>query len=259
MVDDPQRSNSQQDDSPAQLLAVATAAGRLTRATRHGFWFPLVLFGLLVLCATPLYLENTPTLPTCPHTEGLCLTYFQYAIPADSPTGSLYWLIAVTAGYAATLGYYWFRARRVGVAGRVWPYLATGLALLALNALATPTSYQLLDLHLVRTLGDLGARSMTPLLALALGLFVLARLERSVPLTGFAVLFLVVALISNLYDVENQTPLIGWTPSLAWTYVPNLWLAGFTLLLGGLGFGLAPLLRNRARTRVQLPPQGQAT
>ncbi|MEY9848851.1 hypothetical protein [Streptacidiphilus sp. MAP5-3] len=245
------------DDSPAQLLAAATTAGRLTRAARHGFWFPLVLFGLLVIGAAPLYLVNVPS---CPHGEMSCVINGGDGIPGGSLAMSLYWLIAVAVGYAATLGYYWSRARRVGVAGRIWPYLVTGLALLAITVLATPeVSDRLMHRELLSVPGDLAIRGMTPLLALALGLFVLARLERSVPMAGFAVLFLVVTLISNLYDVENQTPLIGWTPSAAWQYVPNLWLAGFTLLLGGLGFRLAKLLRDRDRARVQILPQGQAT
>ena len=89
---------------------------------------------------------------------------------------------------------------------------------------------------------------MVPLLALVPGLFVLAWLERSLPLATFGALFLAVALISNLYDVENQTPLIGWTPSAEWSLLPNLWLSGFTLLLGGLGFALATVPQRRRRT-----------
>jgi hypothetical protein len=54
--------------------------------------------------------------------------------------------------------------------------------------------------------------------------------------------------VSNLYDVENQSATIGWTPTWRWQMLPNLWLAGFTLLLGGLGFGLATALRSRRRT-----------
>ncbi|MBF9072053.1 hypothetical protein [Streptacidiphilus fuscans] len=249
MVNDPHH------DSPAELLAAATSASRLTRAARHGFWFPLVVFGLLVICAAPLYLFNVPV---CLHGGAVCLVVIHGdAVPAGSLGISLYWAIAASLGYAVTLGFYLLRARRVGVAGRIWPYLVVGLVLLAVTVLATPeVSRHIMHGSLLNMPGDVGIRGMTPLLALALGLFVLARLERSVPLAGFAVLFLVVALISNLYDVENQTPLIGWTPSAAWMWVPNLWLAGFTLLLGGLGFGLTSVRRNRARI---LSAQGQPT
>jgi hypothetical protein len=240
--------------SPAQLLADATAAGRLTREARHGFWFPLVLFGLLVIGAAPWY--PVPS-PSCPPGTVVCGGLTANDQPPNSLGVTLYWLIAVGLGYATTLGYYRYRAHRVGVAGRIWPYLTTGLALLAITLLATPEVGDrlgnLLDGNVLTTPGGLAIRGMTPLLALAVGLFALARLERSLPLAGFALLFLVVALISNLYDVENQSPRIGWTPSAQWQLLPNLWLAGFTLLLGGLGFGLARLLRARARLQQGRP------
>ncbi|SEK50437.1 hypothetical protein [Streptacidiphilus jiangxiensis] len=237
--------------SPAQLLAEAAAVARRTRAARPGFWFPLVLFGLLVIGAAPWY---SLAQPDCPRTGTVTVCSFAgVEEPPNSLGVPLYWLFAVLLGYAATLAYYRLHASHVGVAGRVWPYLATGSALLAVTLLATPAvSLRLLQGRVVTT-DDLAIRGMTPLLALAAGLFVLARLERSLPLAGFAVLFLVVALVANLYDVENQSPRIGWTPSAQWQLLPNLWLAGGTLLLGGLGFGLVRLLRGRARLQQGRP------
>lgn len=239
-----------QSESPAELLAAATAAGRMTRAARHGFWFPLVLFGLLVIGAAPWYLQSVPR---CPQGSGGC--YLSgVGQPENSLGVTLYWLVAVGLGYAATLGYYRLRARRVGAAGRIWPYLVFGLALLAITLLTTPeVNGRLLHGQGPTPPGDLSFRGMMPLLALAVGLFALARLERSLPLAGFALLFLAVALICNLYDVENQSPLIGWTPTPEWQLLPNLWLAGFTLLLAGLGFGLVRLVRDRAGARIPLP------
>ncbi|MEY9871007.1 hypothetical protein ABH931_000461 [Streptacidiphilus sp. MAP12-33] len=226
--------------SPAELLAATRAVGRLALAARRGFWFPLVLFGLLVIGAAPWY----PVATCDPHGAGICVL-------AGSPTPSslsvsLYWLVAGAIGYATTLGYYRLHFVRVGVAGRIWPYVTAGFALFALTLLATPEVSHLLLGRGWTLPGDLAIRGLTPLLPLALGLFVLARLERSLPLAGFAALFLVVALLSNLYDLENQSPLLGWTPSAQWHLLPNLWLSGFTLLLGGLGFGLARQLRDRS-------------
>ena len=222
------------DDAEAsahELLGLAEAAQRRTREARRGrFWFPLVLFGALVIAAAPWYHQSQSTPRSCQ--AGLC--------PVRIPTGTthgatVYWTVAVILGYAATLGYYRWRATRVGVASRVWPYLAVGFGLFAALAVVTLP-------------GDLSIRGMVPLLALVPGLFVLAWLERSLPLATFGALFLAVALISNLYDVENQTPLIGWTPSAEWSLLPNLWLSGFTLLLGGLGFALATVPQHRRRT-----------
>jgi hypothetical protein len=40
---------------PGRLLADMAGLRRQTRAARHGYWFPLVLFGLLTCGAAPLY------------------------------------------------------------------------------------------------------------------------------------------------------------------------------------------------------------
>ena len=131
------------------------------------------------------------------------------------------------------------------MAGRALPYVLAGVAFLGLAVLASPAVWAGVGpLHGVGLPGDLTTRGLLPLLVLALGLLVLAYSERSAALAGFAALFLAVALVSNLYDVENRTPSIDWTPSEAWSLLPNLWLSGLTLLLGGLGFGLAAALRG---------------
>jgi hypothetical protein len=220
-----------------ELLGMTRAAVRRTRAARRGFWFPLVLFGVLVIAATPWY--RTPT-PACG--AGLCTI----SRAGDVWAATLYWLVAGGIGYAITVGYYRWHAARVGVAGRVWPYIATGVGLLAVTVACTPG----VDNGLLRgpwqNLAPFEVlHGMMPLLAVALGLFVLARLERSLPLMVFAAFFLAVSLVANLYDVQNLTAQVGWIPSDQWHLLPNLWLAGLTLLLGGLGFGLPDLLRRR--------------
>ncbi len=243
-------------EEPAQLLAAATRAAKRTREARRGFWFPLVLFGIIVIGAAPWYRATTvtacarvrvvqfgPLVEIC-HAEGSAFGFSG----GDSGDATLYWLIAVVLGYAVTVAFYQWRRFRTGVAGRVLPYALAGVVLFALAVLATPTATQRWSLDpLAHLPGDLVLRGLTPLLVIALALFVLARLERSLPLTAFAALFLVVALVSNLYDVENQTASLGWTTPQDSTMVPNLWLSGFTLLLGGIGFGLAVVARSRGR------------
>ena len=242
-------------EEPAQLLAAAARAAKHTREARRGFWFPLVLFGIIVIGAAPWYGSRATTgcfdaVQVAPQVE-VCHAHaplFGFFPGVNSAGATLYWLIAVVLGYAVTVAFYQWRRFRTGVAGRVLPYALAGAVLLALSVLATPTVAQRWRLDpLAHLPGDLVLRGMTPLLVIALGLFVLAWLERSLPLTAFAVLFLIVALVSNLYDVENQTTSLGWTSPQDWTMVPNLWLSGFTLLLGGLGFGLAVAARSRGR------------
>ena len=52
----------------------------------------------------------------------------------------------------------------------------------------------------------------------------------------------------NGVDPVRVTEEVGWTPSADWSLLPNLWLSGFTLLLGGLGFALATVPQHRRRT-----------
>ncbi|MFC1413984.1 hypothetical protein ACEZCY_32960 [Streptacidiphilus sp. N1-12] len=238
--------------SPAAMLSAARVATLRTRQARRGFWFPLVLFGLIVLGATPFYRQTVPSGSGCaaapPGT--LCFeTGHPGPLGAQAGLGStaatVYWLTAVVLGYAATLAFYRWRGTRTGVAGRALPYVLAGVAFLGLAVLASPAVWAGVGPLHGGLPGDLTTRGLLPLLVLALGLLVLAYSERSAALAGFAALFLAVALVSNLYDVENRTPSIGWTPSEAWSLLPNLWLAGLTLMLGGLGFGLAAALRGR--------------
>jgi len=76
-------------------------------------------------------------------------------------------------------------------------------------------------------------RGLTPLLTIALGLFVLAWAERSGPLMGFAAGFMALALLLALYNVENVFYRIGvGVPAPA----INVIIAGAVLLLGGAVF-----------------------
>jgi hypothetical protein len=249
--------------TPAELLSVARGATLRTRRARRGFWFPLVLFGLIVLGATPFYRSTLPSGSTCTASgsnSGSDYGYFCFGrLPShasllsgppdlDRTGATVYWLTAILLGYAATLAFYRWRGARVGVAGRILPYVLTGMVLLGLAVLTSPVIWWRLSLtQRVGLPPDLTIRGLLPLVVLALGLLVLAYSERSVPLGVFAACFLAVTLVSNLYDVENQTPRLGWTPSGTWSTLPNLWLSGFVLLLGGLGFGLQAFIARRSR------------
>ena len=245
--------------TPAELLHATRAATLRTRRARQGFWFPLVLFGLIVLGATPFYRRaGLAGLHCAPSGSGSDSGYFCFGRltgnasllggpPDMNGTGAtVYWLTAILLGYAATLAFYRWRGARVGVAGRILPYVLTGVVLLGLAVLTSPTVWWRLQFTQRRGLPqELTIRGLLPLVVLALGLLVLAHSERSVPLGVFAACFLAVALVSNLYDVENQTPRLDWTPPDAWSLLPNLWLSGFVLLAGGLGFGLRAFASGR--------------
>jgi hypothetical protein len=68
------------------------------------------------------------------------------------------------------------------------------------------------------------------------GIAVLAIAERSVSLGAFAVSFLALALLANLYDISN---VIGFGSSPQAEELPNVVLPGLVLLLGAIAFGLS--------------------
>jgi hypothetical protein len=118
--------------------------------------------------------------------------------------------------------YYRRRADARGIGGSVWPYALTGVGLLGFLVVAS----------MVGRLqpGDLFVRGLTPLLTIALGLFVLAWVERSFALGLFAAAFLTLALVVNLYDIENLFQRVGMgvpVPAI------SLMVSGSVLLLAG--------------------------
>jgi hypothetical protein len=164
-----------------------------TRRARRALWFPLVLFGLVILASTPLYHSPGPS-------NGLSQTI----------SGPGRWTL---------LG---------GM------YVVTGLGLFAV-LVAT-------SLLGIFPIGELGIRGLTPLLALALSLFVLARVERSRALGAFAAGYLVLVVVANLYDMANVTSRLGFPQYGAQV---NVVVVGSVLLLGGLRFGLGSRVQWR--------------
>jgi hypothetical protein len=221
-----------------------------TRAVRHGYWFPLVMFGLLTLAAAPLFWVKETSL--CPHGEVTCtgsVTGGPLGNPfAQSPLNvelgrwiSLYWVLMVPLGYVATVFYYRQRARRTGVAGRVWPAVIVGLALWVL-ILGSFESRGWLHLPGHPTWGFpvpillLQGRGLDPLLVIGIGVGILAWLERSWASAVFAAMFFALALLANLYDLQNQVYRLGWHLPAGAGYLPNVVLPGLFLLAGGIGF-----------------------
>lgn len=202
----------------------------------------MVTFGLLTLAAAPLFWT---TVPRCPKGENACSfvgSRGSFGNPfVHGPVGSgigrwisVYWVVAVPLGYLATVLYYRHRARRTGVAGRIWPAVVVGVALLALMVGASATRGGVLGVPVPVFL--LQGRGLEPLLVIGIGVGVLAHLERNRGLVVFAVLFLALALLANLYNMENEVYRLGWNLPIGAANLPNLVVPGLFLLVGGAGF-----------------------
>ncbi|WP_309114314.1 hypothetical protein [Saccharothrix sp.] len=150
-------------ESPtAGLIDDLTDLRRRTRRVRHGYWFPLLLFGLLTLgsipllrphdwqhspdaqctyrpdgslgsCATPSTGFNVPGLG---RVDPLGVFNSGFLEPVAHPLAlGLYWLCVLILGFLATVWWYRWRARRVGVetSTRIYAQVTVcGLAVLLL-------------------------------------------------------------------------------------------------------------------------------
>jgi len=193
----------------------------VTRRAQRAAWFPLLVFGLLTLVATPLYREPTGASRTTHLLRGP-LSFFAGGLMLRNPAAlSLYWLTALIVGYVATVVFFRWRASRDGVVTSVWPYVGTGLALMLLLAFLSAIPF---------LPGDAALRGLTPVLTIAVGLFVLAWAQRSAGVWIFACLFFAVAMTADLYNMSNLFARIGITvPDAA----INVVICGCVLLIGG--------------------------
>jgi hypothetical protein len=234
------------DDLPASAEAARetlSATRRLTQRVRRaqrGTWFPLVLLGLAVIAAVPVYRSGRHEVACDPAAgarggvqiihEGTCVQV------VGRPVG-VYWLLAFVLAYAAIAVFYAYRARARGVGTRVLPYAGCGLAAGLVSGIVAAWARQL-DLDGYLPTGPV-AVAMVPLVSIGLSLFVLALVERNRPLMRFAVGYLVVALLACGVGARlvglNLPAIFGPT----WGFLPALLVAGGVLLLGGAGFAVA--------------------
>jgi hypothetical protein len=216
-----------------EWLGAARQLKRRTRATSRRYWFPLVVFGLITLGSTPLYVEPPASGP-------VSFSYVGGFMVSNPRRLSLYWVLGTAVGYLATALYYRWRDRRSGVVSSVRPFVLTGALLFLLLLLVSPAGLALVGLPSTWTpwfrVGDLFIRGLTPLLTIAIGLLVLSVFERSVAFVAYALAFLGVALTVNLYDIGNLTYRLGLGQH---GLQANVLTAGVVLLAGGAGFGLA--------------------
>lgn len=224
------------------LLDEMTRLKIRTRADRHAYVPPLLLFGALVLLAPLAYASVAPR-------------FYVLGVSYGQPS-ELYWLFAVLGGFVATAAWYLYRGNRRGVRTPIRAYLAIGIVgvpaiLLGLPVISsfpyrmsrspyadpTFTVPVLLGavaalaalLWLLPKLGSNLARGITiavamvlgfialamldvlfaparpyaPLLVIALGLVGLAWLERSRLLGVISAAFAGAAVLVNLYNMGN--------------------------------------------------------
>lgn len=191
----------------------------------HLHWVTLLLLGFVVICSTLLYGSTLP----------IGRAEFRlFGGPSATPLRLvIYWLCACAAVYVVTAALYSYRARRRGTDFSLgtWVLTGVGLAILMLVAVASTTN-------------DLTVRDHTPLIPVALGLFALARVERSWPMAGFAAGFLALVMVANLYDMQNEAYRLGL--GVQGTQFNGL-VVGVALLAGAIGFGVAGILRTGER------------
>jgi hypothetical protein len=114
----------------AELLQEMRLLRRRARVARHAYWFPLVLFGVLICASAPFYIQPSvhagygqvagvagPSMPLLGgFSDVLVSSYLGY-----------YWLTALFAGLLLTLLWYRRNARRVGLATPARGYIITGI------------------------------------------------------------------------------------------------------------------------------------
>jgi hypothetical protein len=168
-----------------QLLHHLTALRRDTRRVRGAHWFPIALFGLLMLLLASLRAARPPVVTGPVGSDGGVLTL---DLP---PRVGLVWFIGVPLVYVVTFAFYRWRSRRIGVGTSRAGYALAGAGLFGLLAILVVLSV---------LPPDLDVRGLSPLLAVAAGFGVLSYVERSAALAAFSAGFLALALTVNLYS-----------------------------------------------------------
>jgi len=120
---------------PEELLSDLARLRRDARVTRHAYWFPLILFGLLTCASLPFYVSGvTQTAPGVAVMRAAAPpTLLGGAQPGRTGTFlSWYWAFALIAGYLLTYAWYRRHQRRVGIQTPARAFAVTGIVLAAL-------------------------------------------------------------------------------------------------------------------------------
>jgi hypothetical protein len=240
------------DAGPDQLLTERATLRRRARATRHAYWFPLVLFGLLTIGAVPLYLVTAGRQPVGVSVSPIGTSTIMLGGMPMAANGfyiAWYWAAALVVGYLLTLLWYRRHARRVGIQTPARGYLITGIVLTVLVLALPPLTRFVPPLSLIwLPFADIWIRGTFAFLIIAVGLWVLAAAEHSPGLAVTAAIYTGAALLGTLYNVENILFRLGWSPATPFGWrlavLPNVLLPAAVLLVAGL---TAYLVQHRTR------------
>ena len=158
----------------ALTLRQVDEARRRTRAAVHPAWFPMVLFGMFGLASTPF-----------------C------AIGHGTGQG-LFWLVAGPVGGVLTARHYRRRTMETGAGVRGGPYWAVAAGIFVGAWLAGAS-------------GSPRIQTAGPMVAVALGYLVFARLERSVPIAVCSAALAAVAVAVGIADVRQSCVILSLT------------------------------------------------
>jgi hypothetical protein len=160
-----------------QTLREVEGARRRTRSDLRALWFPLLLFGGLILVSAPVSL-------------------------ADDPWSAIYWAMVSPVGVAVTAAFYRRRGAQAGLVGAGWGYLATAVLLLLAAPLAAGVLSELVS-------GRAGV--VAPWIAVSLAYLVFAWLERSVVIAVVTACLGALALLfaSNGVSAGTAAPLLA--------------------------------------------------
>ena len=234
---------SSSSDSPDALLDHISNLRRQARARSRGGWLPLLVFALLTLASTLLYHQPFATLQSADEGGwGFDVPSFA-GLPWGNRSAALsigFWLVLAPLSYLACARWYHRRAERSGVSLRWQTWVWAGLVLFAVLVVVL-AGQRVSWLRVPHGPPSGGIRygpgsTLSPLLAIALGLLVLARVERSRSVALTAVLYGGLATTMNLYGLGEIPPWIipplGGSSDVFVAAGPNLILLASILLLG---------------------------
>lgn len=151
-------------EDPRGLLVELAAMRKRTRADRHGYWLPLLLFGLITLGATPFYVPKLcvdsgqdPELVqphVCSWSSADQHWLYNWLHPTGQMSGptfgfypnvtaDIYWIIALLCGYLAVVRWYRWRAAQVGVETPTRVYAQVTIFMLVLPLIGVPVLSEL--------------------------------------------------------------------------------------------------------------------
>ena len=207
--------------------------------SRAYLWTPVVLAGTLAIGAAPLTAGHRP-----PEAPGQ--TFGVTALTGDSPYAppgwrtslALYWLVAGVGAYVLSAVVVARGDRQLGRPFRPRAWTAVLLVLLGGFWAVSQSVARLLHVPAfpVAQIGDSVSRGNQALLCVSAGLVILGVARRRWGLLAFPAMFAAVALLANLYDIENQFPSGLFSDSSSiWesSEEVNVVVAGLVLMLAG--------------------------